>query len=124
MQALFAETPKDLSSPAVYVAGSGFQLLLINGKRRRQSGVFISTAPYTQHGEILCGAAEIFCCDISIKQQVRGKRKPDVLLDGLYTSIGRGCGADLGFRSPADLEGHLVDGCFRLRATIKPIQDD
>jgi hypothetical protein len=110
----------------VYVSGTGVELLMqahpMEGGKTGL-GVYIRLASYGQHGIALCPARSGMSCHFTIQRQVPGQGQTLLLsqADATLTALGLGTPDIITSTTPADLEPDLVDGCLKLKATIRLI---
>jgi hypothetical protein len=118
-----------LLSPAVYLAGTGFQLELLRKRQedgRSHLGIYIVPCAYKQLGLQLCSAAEAVSCSFSIQRLTGATSEPERVSGGVITVIGGGTD---GFghpdfitaATPNDLSPYLVNGSLMLRAGVRPV---
>jgi hypothetical protein len=126
LHALLEEEEDSLASHAVYLGGTAFRLMLITNSKERRVEYLMAvfcTADYYQNHELLCPGAKATCCDFSIEQLGPAGRPPKQESSGMYTSCRLGWFCNVVKAStPADLAPFLVDGCLRIKGTIKPMQ--
>jgi hypothetical protein len=117
-----------MTSPAIYMAGTGVQLELTPRKQEGGSaafGVFLKSTSYTQHGSTLCEPGSVLSCQYKFQRQVplAGGAQMCEVSKGQATlnPIGWGKPAVIKASTPADLEPYLVDGHLKLQATVSMI---
>jgi hypothetical protein len=115
-----------VSSPSIYVAGTGLQLTLKPKAREDGAvtyGVFLRTSNYSQHGTTLCTSANAFSCNYETLRLDPSKARMRRVCGGTLTldSFNWGRPAVIVASSPADLEPYLVDGHLKLKATVSMI---
>jgi hypothetical protein len=116
-----------LRSPPVYMSGTGVQLLLVcrndgdTGSKEFLLGVVLCSYSPPGLAWELCDVASGLTCDVRITRDATGNNSPQEVDSFVNTlSSRRGfVGRAVTAATPADLEPYLVDGCLKLRATIK-----
>jgi hypothetical protein len=116
-----------LGSSPVYVCGTGVHLTLEASRDRATGvvnfGVYTGLCSYSPPGfdEDLCDAASGLALHCNITRDVAGHSSPQRVTTPIKTFTKDGWGKSNAFTAttPADLEPYLVDGCLKLRATIK-----
>jgi hypothetical protein len=114
------------SSSAIYLAGTGIELLCESSRNGDATnfGLFVGPTSYTQHGTVLCKASLGFPCSYSIDRQKPGQAEWVNVWNAEATlpQTGWGIAQALTATTPADLEPYLVDGCLKVKATISLIR--
>jgi hypothetical protein len=114
------------SPSTVYLGGTGIQLFCEAERDGTDThfGVYMATSSYTQHGTILCQARAGFPCRCTIQRHMNRERnewpKWGMEMDAWKILGPRGAGRNglITATTTADLGPQLVDGCFKLKATV------
>jgi hypothetical protein len=121
-----------LRSPARYLAGTGFQLVLQNSKQEAgpsRLGIYIVPCAYEPLGREVwsgqvCSAAVAASWNYSIQRLTGATNEPEQVAAGPYTATPESGFGRLDFitaTTPDDLLPYLVNGQLKLRATIQPV---
>jgi hypothetical protein len=114
----------NITSPPLYLAGTAIKYSMsikrnVNGAT--DYALYAHTAHYTQHDTTLCFASCDLSCNVVMQRQVPGQAQLHQVFSCQQTLTidGRGRKAAITTTTPSDLEPYLVDGCLKLKATVR-----